>query len=283
MPPHDAQRPSRRMLGNSLRWLRSAKMESVSVGSAAVESIASLAFPIRRAFPHALTVPMSHRPQPLHRAAGTIAIKPLVPNGFTVPLWSLSKPASGHCCGLPRTTSVATQHSALVSRTRCSASALRASGAPLSRDRSRLRPSSVLPRWLRSAKTTANLVSRPSARPRLGAHAKSRDPWRPATCRKEAMRCTRWAATIQPRRPSLRTLRNSCVGFVRPKRTPSPCCGGVDRDSAAGLHILGGAGQRDSGTKSRKSLFPLSFCCPASCPKAPEMSRVERAESGHLV
>src|SRR5687767_3616441 len=55
----------------------------------------------KRRFSHALTVPMSRRPQPLHRAAGTIAIKPLVRNGFIVPLWSLSKPALGHCCGLP--------------------------------------------------------------------------------------------------------------------------------------------------------------------------------------
>jgi len=51
------------------------------------------------------------------------------------------------------------------------------------------------------------------------------------------------------------------------RRRAHPCMGpGMSRGSIAAA--LGGAGQRDSGTKGRNSLSLLDSCCPSGCPKA---------------
>ena len=164
---------------------------------------------------------MSHRPRPLHRAAGTIAIKPLVRNGFTVPLWSLSRPALGHCCGPPLTASIATP--ALGSRVPDAVQRERASREWCTAEPGPFQsPVLRTSRWLRSAKTGSPTSCPGRARgPAWGRTRRAGTHGAPRRAEKKRYAATLGGDHLAPPIVSANAPRFPCVGFVRPKWTPS--------------------------------------------------------------
>jgi hypothetical protein len=67
---------------------------------------------------------------------------------------------------------------------------------------------------------------------------------------------------VQNARASAAVQRCCCSGFMEARFADS---------------ILGGAGQRDTGTNRCKRLFLLHYGCPANCPKLSNLSRQEQA------